>query len=70
MHSHSPIKPKKFKGNFTNRKYLFTVLWKRKDVLFVEFMECGTTITADSQNKHRISQVKKITPEEASQVLR
>ncbi|KAL4092199.1 hypothetical protein QTP88_026740 [Uroleucon formosanum] len=46
-HSTSP-KPKKFKQTpYTSRKMMATVFWDEKGVLLVDFMERGTTITAD-----------------------
>ncbi|KAL4119599.1 hypothetical protein QTP88_012398 [Uroleucon formosanum] len=46
-HSTSP-KPKKFKQTpYMSRKMMATVFWDEKGVLLVDFMERGTTITAD-----------------------
>lgn len=46
-HSTSP-KPKKFKQTpYTSRKMMATVFQDEKCVLLVDFMERGTTITAD-----------------------
>lgn len=46
-HSSSP-KPKKFKQTqYTSRKLMVTVFWDKDGVLLVDFMERGTTITAD-----------------------
>ncbi|GFT63463.1 hypothetical protein NPIL_633231 [Nephila pilipes] len=39
VHPHSPIKPKKRNRNFSNRKRLLTVFWKRKCVNLVEFKD-------------------------------
>jgi acyl-CoA thioesterase len=47
MHTHSPKKPKKFKETFSARKLMSAVFWDRKGVLMVEFMQQGTTITAE-----------------------
>jgi hypothetical protein len=42
-HTHSPNKPRKFKQT-SARKLMANVLWDRKGVLIVEFMQQGTTI--------------------------
>jgi hypothetical protein len=46
MHTHSPNKPEKFKQT-SARKMMAAVLWDRKGVLMVEFMQQGTTITSE-----------------------
>jgi hypothetical protein len=45
MHTHSPYKLKEFK-QMSARKLKATVFWDRKEVLMVEFMQQGTTITS------------------------
>jgi len=46
-HSSSP-KSKKFKQSpYSSRKMMATIFWDEKSVLLVDFMERGTTITAD-----------------------
>lgn len=46
-HSSSP-KPKKFKQSpYSSRKMMATVFWDEKGVILVDFMERGSTITAD-----------------------
>jgi hypothetical protein len=39
MHTHSPKKPKTFKQIMSTRKLMETVLWDRKGVLMVKFMQ-------------------------------
>jgi hypothetical protein len=41
MHTHSPNMPKEFKET-SARKLMVTVLWGRKGVLMVKFMQQGT----------------------------
>jgi hypothetical protein len=43
MHAHSPNKMKNFK-QMCARKLMAAVLWDRKGVLMVEFMQQGTTV--------------------------
>jgi hypothetical protein len=38
-HTHSPIKPKKFKQMLSARKLMATIFWDRRRVLMVEFMK-------------------------------
>jgi hypothetical protein len=44
-HTHSPNKLRKYKQTLA-RKLMATVLWDRKGVLMVEFMQQGTIITS------------------------
>jgi histone-lysine N-methyltransferase SETMAR len=46
MHTHSLLKPRKFKQLLSNRKLMAAVFWDRKGVVLIEFMEPGTTITS------------------------
>jgi histone-lysine N-methyltransferase SETMAR len=46
MHTHSPNRPEKFK-QMSARKLMAAVLWDRKGVLMVEFMQQGTTIISE-----------------------
>jgi hypothetical protein len=46
MHTHSPDKPKQFKQT-SPRKLMASVLWDRKGVLMVEFMQQRTTATSE-----------------------
>jgi hypothetical protein len=47
MHTHSPNKPKKFKQMLSAcQKADATVFWDRKEVLMLEFMQQGITITS------------------------
>ncbi|XP_035233181.1 uncharacterized protein LOC118204999, partial [Stegodyphus dumicola] len=39
MHTNSPKRPTKFKRTFNDRKFMATVFWDQKGVLFVEFMQ-------------------------------
>jgi hypothetical protein len=39
MHIHSPNKPKMFKQTLSARKLMATVVWDRKGILTVEFMQ-------------------------------
>jgi hypothetical protein len=45
IHTHSPNKLKKFKQKLSARKLMATVLWDRKGVVMVEFMQQGTTMS-------------------------
>jgi hypothetical protein len=45
MHAHSPNKRKKFQQTLSLRKLMATVVWDKKGVLMVEFMQQRTTIT-------------------------
>jgi hypothetical protein len=47
MHTHSPDKPKTFKQKLSSRKLMVTVLWNRKGVLMVEFVQQETKITSE-----------------------
>jgi hypothetical protein len=46
MHTHSPNKPKKLEQT-SARKLMATVLWNKKGVLMVEFMQQGTAMTSE-----------------------
>jgi hypothetical protein len=46
IRTHLLTKPKKFKQTLSARKLIATVLWDRKGVLMVKFMQQGTTISA------------------------
>jgi hypothetical protein len=48
MQTHSSNKPKKFKQTLFARKLMATVFWDRKELLMVEFMQQGTTITSET----------------------
>jgi histone-lysine N-methyltransferase SETMAR len=48
MHTHLPLKPRKFKQSLSNRKLMATVFGDRKGVLLIEFMEPGITITSET----------------------
>jgi hypothetical protein len=45
--AHSPNKSKKFKQMLSSSKLMATVLWHKKGVLMVEFMQQGTTLTSE-----------------------
>jgi hypothetical protein len=48
MHTHSPDKPKNLnKHCLPARRLMVAVLWDRKGVLVVEFMQQGTTVTSE-----------------------
>jgi hypothetical protein len=47
MNTHSPNKPRKFKQTFSARNPMSAVFWDRREVLVVEFMQHGTTITSE-----------------------
>jgi hypothetical protein len=51
MHTHSPNKVKKLKQTFSARKLMGAVLWDRKGVLMVEFMQQETTVTSQAYSK-------------------
>jgi hypothetical protein len=46
MHTYSPNKVRKFKQT-SARKMMTSVLWDRKGVPIVEFMQQGTTVTSE-----------------------
>jgi hypothetical protein len=46
MHTQLLNKPKKFKQTLSARNLMVAVLWERKGLLMVEFMQQGTTITS------------------------
>jgi hypothetical protein len=47
MHTHSPSKPKSLNKCLYARKLMAVVFWDRKEVLVVEYMQQGTTITSE-----------------------
>jgi hypothetical protein len=47
MNTHSPNKPKKCKETLSAKKLIEIVFLDRKEMLIVEFMQQGTTITSE-----------------------
>jgi hypothetical protein len=47
MHTHSSNKPKKFKQTSASQKAYFNHFLGQEEVLMVEFMQQGTTVTSE-----------------------